>query len=315
MHFTIIGAGAVGGFYAAMLARAGVDVSVIARGPHLEAIRRDGLRIQSAAVGDVTAAVRAESDPARIGAVDVVILAVKTYSNSGALPLIRPLLGPDTTVLTLQNGVDSAEEVAAVAGETRTIAGATYIATGVEAPGLIRHTGSYRRIVMGECFGPPAAEVSERVRRIAGAMSMADIQLETVPDARVALWEKFIYLAPFAAVTASARRPIGPIWADADGRETFLGSVAETEAVARATGIAIAADIRERTERHTATLPPDVRSSMLIDLTQGKPLELDSLPGSVVRRGGALGVPTPRMQTMLAMLRPHKDGMPAARAD
>jgi 2-dehydropantoate 2-reductase len=132
--------------------------------------------------------------------------------------------------------------------------------------------------------------------------------LETVPDARVSLWEKFIYLAPFASVTAASRQPIGPIWADADGRETFLAAVGETEAVARATRIAVAPDIFQRVERHTASLPPDVRSSMLIDLTHGKPLELDSLPGSVVRRGRAAGVPTPRMQTMLAVLRPFAAG-------
>jgi 2-dehydropantoate 2-reductase len=307
MRFVFVGAGAVGGFYAALLARKGLDVGVVARGAHLDAIRRGGIRVESEAVGSFSVPVAAERDPARFGPADVVVLAVKTYSNAGALPLVLPLLGPDTTVLTLQNGVDSAEEVAAAVGEVRTIAGATYVATGIEAPGVIRHTGSYRRIVMGECFGTEAA-VSERVQRVAEAMSGADIEMETVPDARVSLWEKFIYLAPFAAITAASRQPIGPIWADADGRETFLAAVGETEAVARATGIAVAPDIFQRVERHTASLPPDVRSSMLIDLTHGKPLELDSLPGSVVRRGRAAGVPTPRMQTMLAVLRPFAAG-------
>lgn len=308
MHVVFIGAGAVGGFYAAMLSRAGVKASVVARGRHLEAIRRDGIRIESQTVGSFSAPVNAESDPAQIGQADLVVLAVKTYSNAGALPLIAPMLGPDSVVLTLQNGVDSAEEVASAAGRPRTIAGATYIATGIEAPGVIRHTGAYRRIVMGECFDP-AAVVSDRVTRLAATLAQADIEVETVPDVRIALWEKFIYLAPFAAITAAARQPIGPIWADPHGRETFLACVTETEAVARATGIAVAADIYDRTERHTATLPPDVRSSMLIDLTHQKPLEVDSLPGSVVRRGRERGVETPRMQTLLAALQPHKAGV------
>jgi 2-dehydropantoate 2-reductase len=163
MKFAFIGAGAVGGYYGAMLSRSGQDVSFVARGAHLEAIRRQGLRVLSGAVGDFTAQVTAESDPARLGPVDVVIFAVKTYDNDSAIPLITPLLRPGTTVLTLQNGVDSGEQVAAIAGKPATIAGATYIATAIEAPGVIRQTGSHRRIVFGELFqtGP---EPSARVR-------------------------------------------------------------------------------------------------------------------------------------------------------
>src|SRR4029450_784632 len=135
MHFAIIGAGAVGGYYGALLARSGQDVSFVARGAHLEAIRAHGLKIESGAVGDFVANVRAESDPARIGHADVVIIAVKTYDNDTAIPLALPMTGPETTVLTIQNGVDSAEDVARVVGEARTIAGSTYIATAIEAPG------------------------------------------------------------------------------------------------------------------------------------------------------------------------------------
>lgn len=308
MRIVFIGAGAVGGFYAALLTRAGVDACVVARGAHRDAIARDGLRIESAAVGSFSARLPAEEDPAQLGAADVVVLAVKTYSNEGALPLIAPLVGPETVVLTLQNGVDSAEQVAGAVGEARTIAGATYVATGIEAPGVIRHTGEYRRIVMGECFGAPA-HVSPRVRRLGEVLATADIEVETVADVRIALWEKFIYLAPFAAITAGTRQPIGPVWSDPDARATFLGCVAETEAVARATGIDVGADVLARVERHTASLPPDVRSSMLIDLSAGKPLEVDSLPGSVVRRGREVGVDTPRMQALLAVLRPLAAGV------
>ena len=313
MTFAFIGAGAIGGYFGALLSRSGQDVSVLARGAHLEAIRRHGMRILSSAVGDFTARVTAEDDPVRIGRVDVVVLAVKTYDNPAAIPLILPLLGPNTTVLTLQNGVDSAGEVAAVAGERATIAGAAYIAAGIDAPGVIRQNGTHRRIVFGEAFHP-GPEPSARVRAIAGVMTAADIHAEAVADANPALWEKFVYLAPFASFTGAARLPIGPIWVDVDSRKAFLQAVGEVEAVARASGVSIPADIRQRIETYTAGIPSSTRSSLLIDLSQGKRIEVESLPGSVVRRGRAVGVPTPMMAALYAVLKPHGAGTPAVPA-
>jgi 2-dehydropantoate 2-reductase len=277
---------------------------VIARGPHLEAIQRAGLKIVSPAVGDFTARVQAESEPPRIGPVETVVLTVKTYDNATAIPLLGPLTGPSTSVLTLQNGVESADAVATAIGEGPTLAGATYIATAIESPGVISQTGSHRRVVFGEWFGD-RREVSPRVRAIEAAMVGADIQAEAVPDARVPIWEKFVYLAPFASITGTARLPIGPIWSDPEGRATFLAAVAETEAVARASGVPIAPDTRARIEQYTSTIPPATRSSLLIDLTHGKRIEIESLTGAVVRRGRALGVPTPIMQAWYAALRPH----------
>lgn len=134
MHFAILGSGAVGGYYGAKLARAGHRVTFVARGAHLHAIRERGLEVRSTALGDFVARANAEEDTSRVGPVDVVLFTVKTYDNAAALPLLRPLLGEGTVVLTLQNGVDSAAEVAAVAGEARTLAGSTYIATALEAP-------------------------------------------------------------------------------------------------------------------------------------------------------------------------------------
>ena len=249
MRIAFVGAGAVGGYYAALLSRAGHDVAVVARGAHLEAIRRDGLRIVSGAIGNFTATLTAESDPVRVGPVDVAILTVKTYDNATAIPLVQALIGPATSVLTLQNGVESADELAAVAGEAATMAGATYIATAIEAPGVITQTGSHRRIVFGEWFGERTA-VSPRVRAIAAALVGADIHGEAVADARVPIWEKFVYLAPFASITGTARLPIGPLWADDDGRAAFLAAVAETEAVARARGFR-STPTRSRASRST----------------------------------------------------------------
>ena len=305
-RIVIVGAGAVGGFYGALLSRSGCDVSFVARGAHLAAMRERGLRIVGS-VGDFTVRVTADDDPRQLGPADAVIVAVKTYDNSTALPLVRSLVGSGTTVLTLQNGVDSADDLAAVIGAAPVIAGATYIATAIEAPGVIRQTGTHRRIVLGECF-QPGTGVSDRVRRLETLMRAADIHVEAVADVRPALWEKFIYLAPFAAFTGAARLPIGPLWADADSRAAFIAAVQEVTAVARAEGIPVPADLAERVEAYAGTLQPSTRSSLLIDLSQGKRIEVESLPGSVVRRGRARGVPTPMMAALYAVLKPHAMG-------
>jgi 2-dehydropantoate 2-reductase len=306
MRIAIIGAGAVGGYYGALLSRVGAQVSFVARGAHRDAIRQQGLRIIGVQ-GDFTVHLPAEDEPARIGPVDTVILTTKTYDNPSALPLIGPLLGSDTTVLTLQNGVDSADEVAAAVGRARVLAGPTYIAAAIEAPGVIRQTGSHRRIVFGEVFDAPA-EVTSRVRALADLMVSADIHAEAVADARVPLWEKFIYLAPFAAFTGAARRPIGAIWQDDEARTTFMEAVGEVERVARASGVEVAPGVRDRIAEYTGGIPASTRSSLLIDLQAGKRIEVESLAGSVVRRGRETGVETPIMRGLYAVLRPWAQG-------
>lgn len=309
MKFAIVGAGAVGGFYGALLSKAGHDVSFVARGAHRDAINRDGLKILSGpdAVGEILVRCPAERDPAAIGPVDVVILAIKTYSNTETLPALGPLLGSATSILTLQNGVDSAEQLAAVFGERPVLGGATYIAAGIEAPGVIRHTGTHRRIVFGEYFGGGESP-SARVAALAAVFAAADIQTEAVADIRVRLWEKFIYLAPMAAFTGGARLPIGPVWDDPFTREMFLSAVDEVERVARASGIPVPAGVRDRITAYTAGVPPTMRSSLLIDLSQGKKIEVEALQGSVVRRGQAVGVPTPVMSALYAVLKLHAHG-------
>jgi len=237
----------------------------------------------------------------------VVLYAVKTYDNATALPMLTPLLGPSTVVVTLQNGVDSPDEVAAVVGADRVLGGPTYIATAIGAPGFIEQTGLHRRIVFGEVFGPRTA-VSPRVQAIADAMAKADIQAEPQADARVPMWEKFIYLAPFAAFTGAARLPIGPLWSVPVIRQQFLDAVLEVERVARAEGVAVPGGVLDRVIAYVDALPAGTRSSLLIDLQLGKRTELESLAGSVVRRGKAAGVPTPIMAALYSVLRPHAAG-------
>ncbi len=254
MRFAILGSGAVGGYYGAKLARAGHAVTFIARGAHLAAIRERGLVIRSPMLGDFTVAARAEEDTTRVGVVDVVVLAVKTYDNPTALPLIAPMLGADSAVLTLQNGVDSAQGLAAVVGEAPVIGGATYIATALTAPGVIEQTGTHRRIVFGEVFGE-LPRLSVRVRAIHDALSSADIQAEVVDDGRAPIWEKFIFLVALAGFTGASRLPIGPLWQDADIREQFLEGCREVERVARAEGVPVRSDVIDRIHSYVSGIP------------------------------------------------------------
>jgi 2-dehydropantoate 2-reductase len=309
MKIAILGSGAVGGYYGAKLAHAGHDVTFIARGAHLAAIRERGLEIKSPMVGDFIARGKAEADTRQAGTVDLVIVAVKAYDNATALPMITPMLGPATSVLTLQNGVDSVAEVAAVTGEDRVIGGTTYIATALSAPGLIEQTGTHRRIVFGEVFGT-LPRLTDRVKRIDEVLSGADIQSEAVADGRVPIWEKFIFLVSLAGFTGATRLPIGPVWRDPFIREQFLDGCREIEALARAEGVPVAADRIQQIETYVAGIPGTMRSSLLIDLAQGKRIEVEALHGSVVRRAKRAGVPVPIMSTLYAVLKPFAAGAP-----
>jgi 2-dehydropantoate 2-reductase len=303
MRFAILGSGGVGGYYGARLARAGHDVTFIARGAHLAAIRERGLEVRSPALGNFTVRAAAEEDPSRIGVVDVVVVAVKAYDNGTALPLIAPLIGPATSILTLQNGVDSVAELAARYGEGPVLGGTTYVATSIVEPGVIEQNGTHRRIVMGEVFGDPPW-LSDRVRAFGEALAGSDIQVEMVADGRVPIWEKFIMLVSIAAFTGAARLPIGPLWADEHIRSRLVEGCREIERVARAEGVPVAHDIIERIRGYIANIPPTMRSSLLIDLSAGKRIEVESLQGAVVRRAARCGVPVPVISTLYAVLKP-----------
>jgi len=303
MRIAILGSGAVGGYYGAKLARAGHDVTFIARGAHLAAIRERGLLVRSPTLGDFSVKAPAEEDTTLVGPVDVVILAVKTYDNATALTLIAPMLGPESAVVTIQNGVDSFQDVAAVVGEGPVIGGTTYIATALTAPGVIEQTGVHRRIVFGEVFGE-LPRLSSRVRNIHDALTGADIQSEAVDDGRAPIWEKFIFLVTLAGFTGASRLPIGPLWADQTVRAQFLEGCREVERVARAEGVPIRADVIDRISSYVGAIPGTMRSSLLIDLSQGKRIEVEALQGSIVRRAAKAGIHVPIMSTLYALLKP-----------
>jgi len=307
MRFAILGSGAVGGYFGAKLAKAGQDVTFVARGAHLEAIRQYGLQVQSAVLGDFTVQASAESDTARIGAVDLVIVSVKAYDNATALPLLAPLVGPDTAVLTLQNGVDSCDEVAAIVGEGRVLGGTTYVATALEGPGLIVQTGVHRSIIFGEAFGARKA-ITPRVQAIADVLATADIHVTAVPDARVPIWDKFVYLAAFAGFTGASRLAIGHIWKYPHVQEMFYAACREIAAIAKAEGVEISANRFELLREYMDKIPATTRSSLLIDLEQGKRIEVEALQGAAVRRAAKHGVPVPITSTLYALLKPWKNG-------
>jgi len=297
----------VGGYFGAKLARSGQDVTFIARGAHLEAIRGRGLAIQSAQLGDFVARAPAESDTAKIGHVDVAIVSVKAYDNATALPMLKPLIGPETVVMTLQNGVDSVDDCAAIAGQRQVLGGTTYVATALEGPGLIVQTGVHRSIIFGEVFGD-RARVTPRVQAIAEVLAAADIQVTPVPDARVPIWDKFVYLAAFAGFTGASRLAIGHIWKHPHVREMFYACCREIAAIARAEGVTISANRFETLEEYMTNIPPTTRSSLLIDLEQGKRIEVEALQGAAVRRAQKLGVPVPITSTLYALLKPWENG-------
>jgi 2-dehydropantoate 2-reductase len=305
VDIAVVGAGAVGGYYGAKLAAAGHRVTFLARGANLKAIRERGLVVWSP-LGDFTVHAAVEDDAERVGPVELVILAVKTYDNDSAIPMVARLTGPSTTVLTLQNGVDSPSEVAAMVGEEAVLGGAAYIATALSLPGLIEQTGTHRRIVFGEVFGKRG--LSGRVCRISEALAGAGLEVEPVADARSPLWEKFVYLSVFAGFTGASRLPIGPLWASSETRELFMEAVEEVQRVAAAEGVDLAPEARSRIKSYVDALPAATRSSLLIDLQMGKPIEVEALLGSVVRRGRAAAVSTPIMSTLYSVLRPHAQG-------
>jgi 2-dehydropantoate 2-reductase len=307
MRFAILGSGAVGGYFGAKLAMLGQEVTFIARGAHLDAIRSKGLRIQSAKLGDFVATAAAESDTAKVGPVDVVIVAVKAYDNSTALPMLPPLIGANTVVLTLQNGVDSVDEVAAVVGEEHVLGGTTYVATALEAPGLIVQTGVHRTIIFGEVFGD-RRRLSPRVQAIADVLAAADIHATPVPDARVPIWDKFVYLCPFSGFTGASRLAIGHIWKFPHVQEMFYAACREVAAIATAEGVTISPNRFDTLQEYMQNIPPTTRSSLLIDLEQGKRIEVEALQGAAVRRASKHSVPVPIVATLYALLKPWEHG-------
>jgi len=255
---------------------------------------------------------RAFDDPSEVGHADLVLFTVKAYDNQTALNLLGPLVGESSTVLTLQNGVDSVDEVAHTVGAERVVGGTTYVATALASPGVIVQTGVHRSIIFGEVFGA-RGRVTPRVQALADVLNAADIVATPVADGRVPIWDKFVYLAPFSGFTGAARLPIGGLWSDPAIREMFYAAAREVAALAAAEGVTISADRFETLQHYMDHIPPTTRSSLLIDLEFGKRIEVEALQGAALRRAAKHDLPMPIISTLYAVLKPWASGAPRVR--
>jgi 2-dehydropantoate 2-reductase len=308
MRIAVFGAGAVGGYFGARLAAAGEDVHFVARGAHLDAIRKTGLRIESPN-GDLTLhPAQATDDPASIGPVDYVMFAVKLFDTEAVARACKPLVGPDTTVLALQNGVETEEILGRVLGPEHVMGGTVYIAAVITEPGLIKQTGAFARMVFGELDG----SLSPRGRTFEAACKKAGIDAVFSPQVLTEIWMKFIVLVALSGVTTATRMPVGVLRADPDTRMLLRNAIAEAAAVGRAQGVALPDDAVERQMATMDGWPPEMVASMLHDLNAGKRMELDHLSGAITRIGRQRGVPTPVHDTLYAVLKPYKDGRSGA---
>lgn len=304
MKIAVMATGGVGGYFGARLAASGEEVHFIARGAHLGAIRREGLRLTSAN-GDLhLAPVSATDDPSAIGPVDVVLFAVKLWDLESAAEACRPLIGPETAVIPFVNGIDAEERLVPVLGREHVLGGAAYISAAIAAPGVIEHTGTAARLVFGEYDGSPSA----RALAFDAAGKKAGYSSALSQDIRRDLWAKMVVLASFSGVTSVTRKPMGPVRTNRLTRALLLAAMAEVVAVAAKNGVDLGQDFVDRQHGMIESLPAEMKASMLVDLERGNRLELDWLSGTIARLGDALGVPTPVHHFIEAALTLHKMG-------
>lgn len=300
MRIAVVGSGGVGGYYGALLQQAGQDVTFLARGAHLAAMRERGLRIESVLADPVTLHVRATDRPADIGPVDLVLFAVKSYDTVQAAAHLPHLVGPQTAVLTLQNGVDNVDALVAAVGSPHVLGGLCRIFSTIAEPGVIRHTGGPRTVVFGELDG----RASARAEVILQAFSSTGVPTVLSDQILIDMWEKYIFITAQGGMTALVRLPISAILATPETLELYLDAADEVAAVGRAHGVPIPEGQRDRVRRIAESLEPDSYSSLYQDLVRGRSMELETLLGNVVRLGRRYGVPTPVCRAIYAALRP-----------
>lgn len=306
MKIAVMGAGGMGGWFGAKLVAADNEVVFIARGAHLEALRSNGLTVSGAEslhLIDIVATDR----PADIGPVDAVLFCVKLYDTESAAKAMVPLLGPNTCVVTVQNGVESADRIGRVIGDGRTLAGAAYFPANIAAPGEIAYVGR----IAGKphiAFGEPTAGPSERAHRFADTCRAAGIDADVCDDSDSMIWEKFCLVSGTSAATALTRQTVGSVRSDPDTRWMLQEAIGEAARVGRKLGIALPDDVESRTLSFIDNNPPNGKSSQLIDLERGRRLELAGLSGAVIRLGRQTGIPTPVHCTVYAALKPFIDG-------
>ncbi len=306
MRIAAMAAGAVGGYFGARMAAAGHDVFFIARGANLAAMKANGLRLESVH-GDLhLPKPKVADDPKSVGPVDIVLFAVKLWDTETAAERARPLVGANTRVITLQNGVDSVERIAPILGAEQTVGGAAYIATVIASPGVIKQTSHFAKMRYGRADKKPDAVL----QAFTDAGKAAKVDVDISADIDVELWEKFIFLTAMAGATGSMRSPIGAIRSDPELRGFFRALMQEAYAVGRAKGVALAPDFIEGRMKFLDTIEPGMKASMAHDLERGNRIELDWLAGKVRSLGRQYNIPTPASDTVYTVLKLYRMGRP-----
>ena len=305
MKIAIMGSGAIGCYYGAMLQNGGADVTFIARGATLAALQKNGVQIEGVKPLQLTK-VKATDDPASIGKVDMVIFSVKLRDTESAARQMLPVIGPDTGVISLQNGVTKDDMLAPVVGREHLLGGAAYIGVSVVRPGVIRKAGTMERLAFGEFDN----KVSKRAQTFLDACKASNVVADIPADISLELWQKFVVIVTMSSITSAMRSTIGPIRANPHARAFALDVMKEVVAVGRARGIALEPDFAEKRFAHIDGMSPDMRASMSLDLELGRPLELPWLAGAIVEMSERAGVPTPCCRAVRDILAIYVDGKP-----
>lgn len=307
MRIIVMGTGGVGGYFGARLANAGNDVTFIARGQQLAAIREGGLRLESPRGNLHLRDVKVTDKPSEAGIADIVLFGVKLWDTANAAEAMKPVMGPQTAVVSFQNGVVKDETLRQVLGDKYVIGGVCYIAATIAEPGLIRHSGAMQKLVFGEYDG----STSTRIMQFRDACAEAGIDVEISTDIRRTIWEKFVFLVGLSGTTSTVRTAIGPIRVNARSRAFLRAVMDEVVQVARAEGVALPVDYAEDRLAFADQVPAAMSSSMHNDLERGNRIEVQWLSGDVVARGARLGVPTPCNRAIFDILAVHAEGRPA----
>jgi 2-dehydropantoate 2-reductase len=290
MRIAVVGAGGVGGYFGGRLAQAGEEVIFIARGSHLQALQTEGLRVESLYGDFVIQPVQAAADPATVGAVDAILLAVKTWQVREAAQTLQPMIGPQTFVVPLQNGVETPQLLTEMVGPQHTIGGLCGLISYIAGPGHVRHAGGEPFITFGELDNHP----SDRVERLYQAFTRTiGVKATIPPDIQVAVWSKFLLIAAWSGVGSITRSPIGVILAVPETRQMLVQAMQEIFEVGRAHGVALEPEVFDRTMAFFEGLPPQGTASMQRDVMAGRLSELEAQNGAVVRLGQAVEVETP----------------------
>lgn len=300
MKIAIMGTGGVGGYYGGLLAQSGQDVTFIARGHHLQAIHEKGLRIKSVFGDFVVSPIQATDKPSEVGPVDLIIVATKTYHTDDAAQAIKSMVGSETVVMSLQNGVEAANRLGAVVGMEHMIGGTTWLSAAIEAPGIIGQYSQFRRIALGELNG----QKTLRIQRIHDALSRSGATIELVEDINKVMWTKYVFIASVTAIGCLTRATFGEYRHVPEARAVLAAAMQEVKAVAQASGIMLDTDVIDKTLAFLDGSAPGIKTSMQRDIEAGKVSELESMIGFVVLLGEKLKVPTPVMRFTYAMLKP-----------